>query len=54
MAAIPTGFGCCFSRFVLEGDNAATSHSPVTAHPLFNIPLCKDFCVFLEIGNSHE
>lgn len=54
MAAIPTGFSCYFSTFVLEGDNAAASHSSVTARPLFNISLCKDGSVFLEIGDSQK
>lgn len=54
MAAIPTGFSCCFSTLVLEGDNAASSHLSVPARPLFSISLCKGFCVFLETGGSHK
>lgn len=58
MAAIPSGFSCYFSMLVLEGDNAATSHSSVTARPLVNVSLGKDFYVFLEIGieiaDSHK
>lgn len=50
----PLGLAAVLARLSWKGDNAAASHSSVTACPLFNVSLCKDFCIFLEIADSHK